>query len=186
MAVERRPVTAEELLATPDDGLRRELIDGTVRTMAPASGGHGLDAGAIHGHLFVYLLAHPIGVALAAETGFRLRRDPDRVRAPDVAVVLYASRPRETIGSGYLEGAPDLAVEVVSPGDAANDLAERVADWLAGGASAVWVVRSGPRIEVHRADGRIERLGPDDQIDGGELLPGFRMRVRDLLDPHAG
>jgi len=185
MAVERRPVTAEELLATPDDGLRRELIDGKVRTMAPASGRHGLDAGAILVKLGAFLLNNPLGVALAAETGFRLRRDPDRVRAPDVAVVLYATRPRDTIGSGYLEGAPDLAVEVVSPGDEANDLTEKVADWLSAGASQVWVVYRGPRIERHRADGRVERLGPDDQIDGGELLPGFRMRVRDLLDPHA-
>jgi len=186
VAVERKRVTAEELLALPDDGLRRELIDGEVRTMAPASGGHGLDGGAIHGHIFVFLQRHPIGAVLIAETGFRLRSDPDRVRAPDVAVVLYANRPRETIGAGYLEGAPDLAVEVVSPNDSADEVAEKVADWLAAGTSLVWVVYRGPRIEVHRADGRVQRLGADDEVDGGETLPGFRMRVRDLLDPHAG
>jgi Uma2 family endonuclease len=185
MAVERKLVTAEELLAMSDDGLRRELIDGEVRTMAPASGGHGLDVGVIHGHIFVFLLAHPIGAVLAAETGFRLRRDPDRVRAPDVAVVLYANRPRETIGPGYLESAPDLAVEVVSPNDTADEVAEKVADWLAAGTSMLWVVYRGPRVEVHRADGRVQRLGADDQVDGADVLPGFRMRVRDLLDPHA-
>jgi Uma2 family endonuclease len=185
MAVERKPVTAEELLAMPDDGLRRELIDGEVRTMAPAGGGHGLYVGAIQGHIFVFLLTHPIGVVLAAETGFLLGRGPDRVRAPDVAVVLDANRPRETIGPGYLEGAPDLAVEVVSPNDSTDEVAGKVADWLAAGTSMVWVVYRGPRIEVHRAGGRLQRLGADDEIDGGELLPGFRMRVRDLLDPHA-
>jgi Uma2 family endonuclease len=186
VAVERKPVTAEELLALPDDGQRRELIDGEVRTMAPASGGHGLDGGAIHGHIFVFLQSHPIGAVLMAETGFLLRRDPDRVRAPDVAVVLYARRPRETIGVGYLEGAPDLAIEVVSPHDTADEVAEKVADWLAAGGSVVWVVYRGPRVEVHRAEGRVERLGADDPLDGGDVLPGFRMRVRDLLDPHAG
>src|SRR5207244_10932747 len=127
-----------------------------------------------------------IGVVLAAETGFRLRRDPDRVRAPDVAVILYANRPRETIGAGYLEGAPDLAVEVVSPNDTADEVAEKVADWLSAGTSAVWVVYRGPRIEVHRADGRVQRLGAEHEVDGADVLPGFSMRVRDLLDPHAG
>jgi Uma2 family endonuclease len=186
MAVERRPVTAEELLGLPDDGLRRELIDGEVRAIAPASGGHGLGAGAIHGHLFVWLRANPIGAVLAAETGFRLGRDPDRVRAPDVAVVLYARRPRQTIGSGYLEGAPDLAVEVVSPADRADELAEKVADWLRSGTPTVWVVYAGPSLWVHRANRPVEILGADDEVDGGEVLPGFRVRVRDLLDPHAG
>jgi Uma2 family endonuclease len=186
MAVERRLVTAEELLALPDDGLRRELIDGEVREMAPASGGHGLDAGTILVNLGGFLRVHPIGVALAAETGFILGRAPDRVRAPDVAVVLYARRPRETIGPGYLEGAPDLAVEVVSPNDRAEEVAEKVADWLAAGASMVWVVYRGPRIEVHSADGRVQRLGADDEVDGADVMPGFHMRVRDLLDPHAG
>jgi Uma2 family endonuclease len=185
VAVERKLVTAQELLAMPDDGLRRELIDGEVRTMAPASGGHGFDAGAIHLRLGMHLLQNPIGAALSAETGFVLRRNPDRVRAPDVAVVLYARRPRETIGRGFLEGAPDLVVEVVSPDDTAEEVAEKVSDWLEAGARVVWVAYRGPRIEAHHADGRLQRLGPDDDIDGGEVLPGFRMKVHDLLDPHA-
>src|SRR5436190_1136851 len=84
-------------------------------------------------------------------SSFLLGRDPDRVRAPDAAVVLYATHARETIGRGYLEGAPNLAVEVVSPHDAADDIAEKVADWLAAGTGMVWVVYRGPRIEVHRA-----------------------------------
>src|SRR5262245_29606527 len=123
VAVEKTLVTAEELLAMPDDGGRRELIDGEVRTMAPAGDEHGDLEAVISGHLFVHLRAHPVGRLKTGETGFRLRRDPDRVRAPDVAVVLYARRPRETIGAGYLEGAPDLAVEVVSPWDTAGDVA---------------------------------------------------------------
>src|SRR5688572_12710068 len=139
MAVERRLVTAEELLAMPDDGCRHELIDGVLRTMAPPGEEHGFDAATIQVHLGIWLRSNPIGWVRAAETGFRLRRDPDRVRAPDVAVVLYATRPREAVTRGYAEGAPDLAVEVVSPGDTAGEVAEKVDDWLAAGSKAVWV-----------------------------------------------
>jgi Uma2 family endonuclease len=184
MAVERKLVTAEELLNLPDDGLRRELIDGEVRTMPPAGDEHGFDATTIQYHVTHYLHGNPVGWARTAETGFRLRRDPDLVRAPDLAVVLYARHPRSAVGPGFLEGPPDLAVEVVSPNDRAHDIAEKVADWLAAGTSVVWVVYRGPRLEVHQRD-RVQRLGPDDEVDGGEVLPGFRMRVRDLLDPHA-
>lgn len=185
MAVEKTLVTAEELLAMPDDGRRRELIDGEVRTMAPAGDEHGDIEAVISGHLFVHLRAHPIGRLKTGETGFRLRRDPDRVRAPDVAVVLYARRPRETIGAGYLEGAPDLAVEVVSPWDTAGDVAEKVEDWLRGGARLVWVVYPhGPRLSAHRPDGSAQMIGPEDEVDGGEVLPEFRMRLRDLLTLH--
>jgi Uma2 family endonuclease len=185
VAVEKTLVTAEELLAMPDDGRRRELIDGEVRTMAPAGDEHGDIEAVISGHLFVHLRAHPIGRLKTGETGFRLRRDPDRVRAPDVAVVLYARRPRETIGAGYLEGAPDLAVEVVSPWDTAGDVAEKVEDWLRGGARLVWVVYPhGPRLSAHRPDGSAQMIGPEDEVDGGEVLPEFRMRLRDLLTLH--
>src|SRR3954452_6730216 len=122
MAVERRLVTAEELLAMPDDGQRRELIDGEVRAMAPASDAHGFHTGAIQYHVAHYLRGHPIGWVRSAETGFLLRRDPDLVRAPDLAVVLYARHPRGSAGGGFVDGPPDLAVEVVSPNDRAHEV----------------------------------------------------------------
>src|SRR5438876_11706604 len=87
MVVERRLVTAEELLALRDDGKRRELIDGELRAMAPAGGPHGRVAGSIHGYLSRFVYENPIAEVLSAETGFLLRRSPDRVRAPDVAVI---------------------------------------------------------------------------------------------------
>ena len=183
MVVRRRLMTAEELLRLPDDGMRHELIDGELRTMAPPGGAHGDSAGSIHGHLSRFVYDQPIARILA-EAGFILRRNPDRVRAPDVAVLSIDRIPAEGIPNGYIAGAPDLAIEVVSPNDRATEIRDKVADWLLAGARVVWVVYTSPvRLFVHRADGTVEQLGPDDEVDGGDVLPDFRMRVADLLYP---
>lgn len=185
MVVERRVITAEDLLRLPDDGLRHELIDGELRAMAPAGGEHGDAAGSIHGHLSRFVYDHPVARVLAAETGFLLRRAPDRVRAPDVAVLSSERIPVDGLPAGYIPGAPDLAVEVVSPGDRATEVLEKVDEWLSAGAHLVWVVYPArARLFVHRPGGSVEQLGPDDEVDGADVLAGFRMRVRDLLHPY--
>ena len=184
MAVDRKLMTAEELLLLPHDGMRHELIDGELRAMAPTGAEHGQTSGPIHTHIGAFLLDHPIAVVWSAETGFLLRRAPDRVRAPDVSVLRIERIPPEGLPRGYFPGAPDLAVEVVSPGDAASEVLDKVDDWLRAGARAVWVVYPSPvRLFVHRADGSVQQLGPDDEVDGEDVLPGFRMRVADLLHP---
>jgi Uma2 family endonuclease len=184
MAVEQRLVTADELERMPGDGLRRELIRGVVRTMAPGGGPHGRAGGPIHGHLSRFVYDNPVAEILMAETGFLLGRDPDTVRAPDVAVVRVERIPPEGLPRGYVPFPPDLAVEVVSPNDTASEVEEKVDEWLRFGARLVWVAYpTGPRLSVHRADGTTLRLGPDDDVDGGDVLPGFRMKVRDLFYP---
>jgi Uma2 family endonuclease len=186
MAVEPRLMTAEELLALPDDGMRHELVKGEIRTMAPAGGEHGDIGGTVHGNVFIVVRAGRMGRVFNSDTGFLLGRDPDTVRAPDVAFIRADRIPPEGIPKkGYIPIAPDLVVEVVSPGDTAAEVQETVEEWLGFGARAVWVVYpSGPRLQLNLPDGSARTLGPDDDIDGGEALPGFRMRLRDLLDPY--
>lgn len=182
MAVEPRPMTAEEFLALPDDGMRRELVNGELRTMSPSRPRHGRIAGAIHGNLFQFVRGNRLGVIFSAETAFRL--NTRTVRAPDVAFV-RAKRLYEDEDPAAFDGAPDLVVEVVSPGDAATEIQAKVEQWLQAGARAVWVVfPSGPRLQLHLPDGSGRTLGPDDEVDGGDVLPGFRMTLRALLDPY--
>jgi Uma2 family endonuclease len=85
MAVTHKPVTAKELLDLPDGGLRRELVRGEVRVMAPADNVHGRTSINVSTPLDQFVRAHDLGVVFAAETGFEIRNDPDTVRAPDVA-----------------------------------------------------------------------------------------------------
>ncbi|QIN83189.1 hypothetical protein GBA63_11470 [Rubrobacter tropicus] len=114
MAVTRKPVTAEELLSPPDDGLRRELVRGEVRTMAPVGNVPGRMTMNVSTPLDRFVRAHDLGVVFAAKTGFKMGGNPDTVRATDVA---FVRRERvEAAGEieGYWPGAPNLAVEVVS------------------------------------------------------------------------
>jgi Uma2 family endonuclease len=181
MAVERKLMTAEELLALPDDGMRHELIDGELRTMAPAGGPHGRDQNRLSYGLNAHIFENALGEGFGAETGFVLRRNPDRVRAPDFAYIRADRVPAGGIPPGYLQIAPDLVVEVVSPGDTATEIRDKVDDWLRFGCRAVWVLYPTPRLDIFLADGTMKSHGPDDEVDVGEVLPGFRAMLRTLL-----
>jgi Uma2 family endonuclease len=175
-------VTAEQLLRMPDDGYRYELIAGELRMMSPAGWRHGAAAGKLHGLLAPHVVAHNLGAVLAAETGFLLSRDPDTVRAPDIAFVAadrwHAAPPRES----YWPGAPDLAVEVVSPSDTFQEVQEKVEAWLRAGARMVWVVSPQPRdVTVYRPARESRTLSEEDQLSGEDVLPGFHCRVGEIF-----
>ncbi len=166
----------------PDDGMRHELVRGELRTTSPTGVEHGGNEGGIYFRFVVHAREQRIGRVVVGEVGFRLSRDPDTVRAADVAFIRRERLPDGRLPRGYFEGPPDLAVEVVSPSDSAFDVEEKVRDWLDGGTRAVWVVyERGPSVTVHLADGTARSFGPDDEVEGGEAFPGFRMKVRDLL-----
>lgn len=183
MTVETKPVTAEELLRTPDDGSRRELVKGEVRTMAPAGGKHGFVAGEIFGELRNYVKANDLGWTFAAETGFKVASDPDTVRAPDAAFV--RKERVEAAGDdfeGYFPGAPDFVCEVVSPNDRHSDVLEKALDWLHSGCRMVLVVEPrGKTVTVYRAPDDVKILSADDRIDGADVLPGWSLAVKDLF-----
>ncbi|MBA2448032.1 MAG: Uma2 family endonuclease [Chloroflexi bacterium] len=182
MAETRTRMTAEELLRLPDNGMRRELIDGELVEMAPAGGEHGYVAGHAYYRVRQFIEQQGLGGAVfAAETGFRIGRDPDRVRAPDVAYVAEARLAGARV-RGYPELAPDLAVEVVSPNDTAAEVHDKVADWLRVGVRLVWALYPTTRSAmVCTSDGAARILGPDDLISGDPVVPGFACRVADLF-----
>ncbi len=181
MAVTRTLMTAEELLRLPDDGQRHELIAGELRTMAPSGEEHGTTAATMTIDLGQHVRAHRLGRVLAAETGFLLTTDPDTVRAPDTA---FISRERASAAPvrGYRPGAPDLAVEVVSPNDLYTEVAEKVATWLEHGTRMVIVLDPRRRaVAVHRSLTQVRHLTVDDTIDGEDVVPGWTMPVRALF-----
>ena len=112
-----------------------------------------------------------------AEAGFQLAHDPDTVRAPDVAFVRAERFPPGGV-KGFFQGAPDIAVEVVSPSDRASEVAAKVRDWLQAGCSMVWVVDPENRtVTVHRSRKDITVLTEADMLTGGDVLPEFSMPV---------
>lgn len=182
MVVVRREVTAEDLLRMPDDGFRYELVRGELRQMAPAGNVHGRIAMNFGTSLNNHVKAHDLGVVYAAETGFRLAEDPDTVRAPDVA---FVSRERiQAVGEveGYWPGAPDLAVEVISPGDSHVEVEEKVFDWLDAGTKMVLTINPRKRsMTVYRSLADITVLTGKDVLDGADVMPGFRLAVREVF-----
>lgn len=173
-------ITAEQLLVMPSEGWRYELVDGELRRMSPAGHEHGRIAMKLGWRLGQFVEKHGLGIVFAAETGFLLRRNPDTVRAPDVAFVKSS---RRSSAEGYFPGAPDLAVEIVSPSDSFVEVEGKVLEWLEAGSSAVLVINPCKRtISVYADKNDIRMLCEADTLDLSWVVPGFSVPVRDLFE----
>ncbi|MBI2877666.1 MAG: Uma2 family endonuclease [Candidatus Tectomicrobia bacterium] len=182
MDVSARPMTAEELIRLPDEGKRYELIEGELRVMAPGGARHGTIAGTLCGLVSAHVRAHNLGVVCAAETGYRLKRDPDTVRAPDLSFVSHDRIPPQGIPDSYWDLVPDLAVEVVSPSDTADEVLEKVGVWLAAGTRMVWVVHPKTRtVTSYRSLKEIRVLTAEESLEGEDVVPGLSLRIGDLF-----
>jgi Uma2 family endonuclease len=165
----------------PDDGLLRELVDGDVWVTPVPGEEHGLIAAEILIRLGSHVLAHDAG-NVYARTGFRLSSAPDTLMAPDAAFVSRERIERAAIGRGYRAGAPDLAVEVVSPGDSFVEVEAKVTRWLAAGCRMVVVVNPARRAAtVYRSRDDIALLTEGDVLDGGDVVPGWTLPLRELF-----
>jgi Uma2 family endonuclease len=142
----------------------------------------------VGGELFLliglFLKTHPLGRAYPQDTAFRcFPGRPRHVRKPDVAFV-RAERLAPNLSDREVQTVPDLAVEVVSPNESAEDLAAKVADYRSVGVRLIWVVHpNGRTVQVLRADGTGNYLTDADTLSGEDVLPGFACRVADFLPP---
>jgi Uma2 family endonuclease len=131
-------VTADELLAMPAGmGKRYELVAGELRVMSPSGWRHGSVISRLSARLATYVEQHDLGITFGAETGFKLASNPDTVRAPDVSFIGKKNLPKREPKDGFWPGPPDLAVEVLSPGDRTGEVDEKIEAWLAAGCAAV-------------------------------------------------
>lgn len=182
MTTSQQLMTAEDLWKLPKDGKRHELVRGEIRTMAPA----GFEHGSIGIRMATLLANHvgqrKLGIVVGPDTGFTLSHDPDVVRSPDVAFVSQSQIRQVGVPKQYFPGAPDLAVEVLSPGDTVDDVEEKVNDLLAAGTKLVWVVNPRRRtVTVYYPGPRIAVLREGDQLQGEDVIPGFACGVGDLF-----
>ena len=110
------------------------------------------------------------------------RRAPDTVRGPDVSFIRRERAPSGDALDKFTEGPPDLAVEVVSPSNAAGKIARKVGEYLASGAGLVWVAYPSKRLViVHTPDGAKRMVREPESLDGGEVLPGFTLPVAEVF-----
>ncbi len=176
-------MTAAELLAMPDDGFRRyELVRGELITMPPAGGEHGAIGIRAAVRIGVLVEQNDLGVVFNSDTGFIVETDPDTIRAPDVSFLRKENIPPEGIPRGFIPGAPDLAVEVISPSDSYTEVAEKVAQLLEAGTQLVVLIDPRTRtVALHHHSGAIDRLTDTDTLTFGDVLPGFQCLVAELF-----
>jgi len=175
-------MTADELLALPDDSRRHELVAGFVVSEPPASFRHGDIAAEVFTRLIEFMKRKDLGRVVSTETGFLLGHDPDTVRAPDVAFVSRSRIERAGAFRGFFPGPPDLAVEVLSPSERPADVHAKIGDYLAAGARLVWVIDPARRqVRVHRSLLQPSILDETAMLEGDNVLPGFSVRVARLF-----
>jgi Uma2 family endonuclease len=180
MAVQEKLLTVEEFMALPDNGMKRELDRGVVIEVSPPNFGHGILAVNFAFFLKPFVNEKRLGW-VTVETGFILSRNPDVVRAPDVAF-LSRERLANPDFTAFIPMAPDLAVEVVSPNDTASEIETKVFKYLQAGTRLVLVLYPDTqRIHSFQPNGSIRVLNINDTLEGGEFLPGFTLPLRELF-----
>ncbi|HEX8890423.1 MAG TPA: Uma2 family endonuclease [Pyrinomonadaceae bacterium] len=182
MSTTIQPMTADELFLMQDDGFRYDLVKGELRKMSPAGGEHGILIGRLTGALAHFVEENDLGEVFGAETGFKLASNPDTVLGPDLAFVSNEKIPPTGIPVGYWQGAPDLPVEVISPGNTRREIEEKIEEYLAAGVSLVWIITPKRRtVTVHRANVEPVTLTQSDMLDGEDVLPGFNYEIARLF-----
>lgn len=175
-------MTAEDLEAMSSGSYRYELIRGELHRMSLTGFRHAAIVRRIAVPLALYVEQHNLGEVLVGDPGFVLARDPDSVLGPDIAFVRVDHVPPEDEQPRFMRGAPDLAIEVVSPSDGRGEIAEKLAIYRAAGVPLVWVCDPGRRVvRVHTTSGPPTELGADQVLNGGEVIPGFQLRLASIF-----
>ena len=175
-------LSAEAALEMSNLG-RWELVKGELIKMTPAGGTHGRLTMNIGAAMHGFVKQHSRGIVFGAETGFYTGHDPDTVRGADA--MFYSNERVEELGdlTGFLRLAPDLAVEVMSPGDTWNEVEEKVAEYLTAGVRLIWIITPKTQsVQVYRPRQEALRLSRKDKLTGEDVLPGFEVMVAELFE----
>ena len=175
-------MTAEELMKLPDDGFRYELINGELKKMPPPGHPHGRIAFRLSVFLGQFILDRGLGEGFATDTGFKLTSNPDTVLAPDLAFITNERFGEGKDTEGYWRGAPELAVEVLSPSDRPGKVNKKILQWFSFGTQQVWVVDpKHSTVAVYRSESDITTFSGSDYLEAQDLLPGFRISLERIF-----
>jgi Uma2 family endonuclease len=187
MSTTTRLITADELEDMPHydehgNQCRLELIRGELKVMSLAKPLHGIICSRLNNKLAAFAEEHNLGEVFGAETGFLVESDPDSVLGPDVAFVSYERLATVETFEKYFPFAPDLSVEVLSPGNTVREINEKIAIYFAAGSRAVWVFNPKRRTAaVYSSPSEFHTLSEQDTLDGGDVLPGFQLQLSKLF-----
>ena len=176
-------LTVEDLYVMPADGYKYELQAGLLVSEPLPGGRHGSVMAAVAEILRAHVKKHRLGVVVAGDSGFIPARKPDTVRGPDVAFVSMERYEQSGDTVRAFAGAPDLAVEILSPSNTSAGMHAKVADYLAAGTRRVWVVDpEAQTVTVYASLLWPQRLGEDELLEGDDVVPGFQVRVGEFFE----
>lgn len=175
----RARATEADLLAQPEDGNKYELVDGEIR-VSPGGVRHSRVGVRLAARLLAFAEERRLGFVFGSDVGFRL--PGGNVRSPDASFVSAGRFPDDREPDDFADLAPDLAVEVVSPGDRPRHVLDKVGEYLEAGTRLVWVIdpKKGKAV-AYRSSTEVRELGPADVLDGEDVLPGFCCRLQEIL-----
>jgi Uma2 family endonuclease len=171
-------LTDEELMRLPDDGRKYEVVDGVLKPV-PTNLRHDAIVALLCFLLFPF--ARGRGVLCGSQAGFRMSPGGN-LRSPDVSFTRKERLPDGRVPDGFGDVAPDLCVEVISPSEERADMERKLREYFAAGAEQVWhLFPDTQQVTVFFSPSETATFGSDDEVNGGDLLPGFRSRVRNLF-----
>ena len=173
--------TIDEFLALPDHK-NFELVDGEPEeiNVSNLSSNVGMTVGA---YLVIHCKKSKLGQVFGADAYFQcFPNEPGHARKPDASFIRQERLPEDWNEDGYFTIAPDLAVEVISPGDLVSKLEEKIAEYLEAGVKLVWIIDPEQRLAyVHRADGTVTKLKESGTLSGEDVVPGFTCAIVELF-----
>lgn len=182
MSVTTHTMTADDLAAMSPRIGRAELVKGELICMSPAGFEHGKLTTRLSWRIAQHVEETGLGVICAAETGFLLKRNPDTVRAPDIAFVAQSRLDLAGSVRSYWPGCPDLVAEIISPSDTFSEVEAKALEWLEAGCMVVWIVDPKQKhITEYRSSTEIRILTENDILTAPELLGDWSMGVEQLF-----
>ena len=181
------PVTLEEYAALPKHP-RYELVKGVLKELMVASEEHEHTGSLVNWHMSAHVFPNRLGRVYTSNRGYVTGpNSPATSRMPDVSFVSTERLNQPELAGMLYNGAPDLAVEILSESNTPAQIAQKIEEYLNAGGKAVWVIDIDARtLTVHTPAAPPLTLTDTDTIDGGDYLPGFSCPVADLLPASAG
>ena len=188
MAVELAPpktetlITGEELLAMGNIG-PCELVEGRIVHMSPTGFPHGDYEGHFYERLLAFVRPKKSGKVVVGEVGIYTHRDPDTIRAADVAFISNERLAQRQKASGYLDVAPELIVEILSPDDRWQDVTQKMREYFSIGVKLIWIADPASKtVYAYKSMTDLREFGQSDTLTAEDVLPGFAVPVGTLFE----
>lgn len=177
MSITKTRMTEEEFMRLPNDGRKWELVDGEPKEV-PAGVRH--DEYVIHIGVMFHPYTRGRGALCGSQAGFRMANN--NIRCPDVSFTRKERFPGGVSPEGFGEVAPDLCLEIISPSEERAEMTRKIVEYFSAGAEQVWhLFPDRQSVRIYTSPVEFRDYGPEDEIEGGDLLPGFRCRTADLF-----